>query len=399
MKILQLTNKPPWPAKDGGAIAVLNLAKGFGQLGHQVTILAMNTRKHHSHPDEIPDEIRQNIHLELVDIPAVPTSAGALLNFLFSREPYTSVRFISASYGTALIRLLQENKFDIVQLEGHYLCPYIPLIRNYSAAKISLRAHNIESEIWNRSAESSRGIRKLYFRDLASRIREFELKWINRYDFLVPITDRDAEHLDHMGNNRPAQVIPAGIDRSILYPAWEMIEYPTLFHIGSLDWIPNQEGLLWFLDNCWPEILTKYPYLNFYIAGRNAPQWLITRLRKPGVIYMGEVKDACEFMHSKAIEVVPLFSGSGMRVKIVEGMALGKTIVTTSTGAEGLQVSDGVNILIADTPGPFISGISLLLENEPYFRQIGEKAVQFIRAGFDHLLVAGRLLDFYQNHL
>jgi glycosyltransferase involved in cell wall biosynthesis len=298
-----------------------------------------------------------------------------------------------------LIAMLKSTDFDIVQLEGHYLCPYIPVIRKYSKAKIALRAHNMESEIWERSAEISGGISKWYFRNLAARIRKFEQKWINRYDLLVPITDRDSEHLSDMGNVRPARVIHAGIDFSRLGPLPEDVEYPSLFHIGSLDWIPNQEGLVWFLDNCWQELKVKFPGLNFYVAGRNAPEWMVKRLILPGVIYLGEVQNAVEFMGSKAVMVVPLFSGSGMRVKIVEGMAIGKAIVTTSTGAEGLEVTDFENILMADDAAGFISRISFLLENESFFRQLGEKAGVFARKGFDHLRVAEKLLDFYQIHL
>jgi glycosyltransferase involved in cell wall biosynthesis len=399
MKILQLTNKPPWPARDGGAIAILNLTKGFYRLGHQVTVLAMNTGKHHINPVEIPDDIHKTASFRFIDVPAETSYQEAFLNLLFSSEPYTAVRFVSDSFHLELIQILKETSFDIVQLEGSYLCPYIPVIREFSKAIIALRAHNIESEIWERTAAASKGIKKWYLKNLASRIRKFEGKWMNRYDVLVPITERDEDQLNRMGNSRPSVVIQASIDFACYQPSLSKTEFPSLFHIGSLDWMPNQEGLLWFLDNCWDNIRAKYPSLSFYVAGRNAPEWLITRLKRPGMVFMGEVEDAATFIQSKGIMVVPLFSGSGMRVKIVEGMAYGKAIISTSIGAEGLQVADNVNIMIADQPHEYIRKIELLLENEPFSIQLGKKAETFAQENFDHVILAGKLLDFYQHQI
>jgi polysaccharide biosynthesis protein PslH len=398
MKILQLSNKPPWPPRDGGAIAILNLTKGFYRLDHQVTVLAMNTGKHHINPVEIPDEIQKNASFRWIDVPAETSYMEAFLNLFFSSDPYTAVRFVSESFRKELIQILKETSYDIVQLEGSYLCPYIPVIRQFSRARIALRAHNIESEIWERSAAASIGIKKWYLKNLAARIGKFERKWMNRYDLLVPITERDERQLNHLGNSRPSVVIQAGIDFTCYQPSCTKTEFPALFHIGSLDWMPNQEGLLWFLDNCWDNIRAKYPSLSFYVAGRNAPEWLITRIKRPGVVFMGEVADAAAFIQSKAIMVVPLFSGSGMRVKIIEGMAYGKAIVSTPIGAEGIQVTDNVNIMIADQPDEFIRKIELLLEDEPFSIQLGKMAETFARENFDHVMLAGKLLDFYQNH-
>ena len=104
---------------------------------------------------------------------------------------------------------------------------------------------------------------------------------------------------------------------------------------------------IWFVENCWPGLHQQFPNLKFYVAGRNAPAWLINKFHYPNIEFVGEVEDAYRFMNSKSIMIVPLFSGSGMRIKIIEGMALGKTIVSTEIGAEGIEVSDNENILIA----------------------------------------------------
>lgn len=396
MKILQLTNKPPWPPRDGGAIAILNLTTGFAGCGNQVTVLAMNTRKHYINPDDLPANLRQTADFRYVEVPAAISPAGILTNLFFSKEPYTAVRFIAENFRRELIKLLNENTFDIIQLEGAYLCPYIPDIRQNSKALVALRAHNIESEIWDRHAAAAKGWKKWYFSKLSRRIRDFEEKWMNHYDLLIPITERDGDQFNASGNQKPVMVIPGGIDFSAMDRS-SMEAENTLFHIGSLDWLPNQEGLLWFVDHCWDKIRQQIPGLTFRVAGRNAPEWLIARLNRPGIDYCGEVPDAGSFIRSNGIMVVPLFSGSGMRIKIIEGMSLGKAIVTTNTGAEGIAVTDRENIMLADDPVSFIQKTENLLQDKAMSLKMGENALEFARTHYDHLHLAEKLHRFYEQ--
>lgn len=398
MKILQVTNKVPYPTKDGGAIACMNLTKGFAHLGHDVTVLTMNTLKHHVTEDEIPESVKDIAKFELVDVPARINIIGALANFIFSGKPYNAVRFIDRKFGKALAQLLDGNTYDVIQLEGLYVCPYIPIIRRKSKATIVYRSHNIEFEIWERAAQMASGLRKFYLRNLSKRIKRFEIALINHYDLLVPITERDGELLDNLGNTRKKHISQTGIDASVLVPNSKNLEHPSLFHIGSLEWAPNQEGLVWFLANCWAEIHQKYPSLRFYIAGRNAPLWLQNKFSLPNVIFEGEVADAYQFINSKSIMLVPLFSGSGMRIKIIEGMALGKSIVTTPIGAEGIGVSANENIVIAENAAEFVSKISQLVEDQDFYERIGRNAIEFILEKFDNLAAAAKLIEFYKEN-
>lgn len=399
MNILQVTNKVPYPTKDGGAIACMNLTRGFSLLGHNVTVISMNTLKHRVLLKEIPESVKDLAEFKLVDVPARISVISALRNLIFSKKPYSAVRFISESFKTELQNLLKENQFDIIQLEGLYVCPYIPVIRENSNAKIAYRSHNIEHEIWNRSAVMAKGFVKLYFKILSKRLRKFEIEILNSYDLLVPITERDGAILDKLGNKKPRHVSQTGIDASMLIPNSKKLEHPSLFHIGSLEWAPNQEGLIWFLENCWPEIHLKYPELKFYVAGRNAPDWFQRKLALPKVIFKGEVADAYEFMNSKSIMLVPLLSGSGMRIKIIEGMALGKPIVTTCVGTEGISTTSGENIIVADDAIDFNQAIIELIENRDFFDKISKNAVEYIHEKFDNLVSSGALVEFYKKHI
>ena len=399
MRILQLMNKVPWPPKDGGAIACMNMTKGFSMLGHEVTVLSMNTSKHHIRIKDMPANIRSLADFRLVEVPASINWFEAALNFVFSKLPYNAQRFISDEYSLELIKLLNEKQFDVIQLEGLYLCPYIPVIRKYSKALIAYRAHNIEYEIWERTATLSEGMRSKYLKNLSKRIKRFEINHLNLYDILVPITERDGQILDALGNNKPHHTSQTGIDFASLVPTAKKLEFPSLFHIGALDWAPNQEGLIWFFEHCWSKIHTENPQLKFYLAGRNAPEWFEKRIKLKGVKYLGEINDAYDFMNSKAIMVVPLFSGSGMRIKIIEGMALGKPIVTTDIGTEGIPTENGNNILIANDADQFIEAITRLINDRELSNQIGKNAIGFIQEKFDNLSQAGALIEFYKQHL
>lgn len=397
MRILQLMNKVPWPPKDGGAIACLNMTKGFAMLGHEVTVLSMNTSKHHISLKDMPAELRNRADFRLVEVPAYINWFEAALNLLFSKLPYNAQRFISDEYSFELVKLLTEKSFDVIQLEGLYLCPYIPVIRKYSDAKIAYRAHNIEYEIWARTASLSEGFRSRYLKNLSKRIKRFEISYLNSYDILVPITDRDGQILDELGNTKPRHTSQTGIDFASLVPTAKKLEFPSLFHIGALDWAPNQEGLIWFFNHCWPKIHSENPDLKFYLAGRNAPEWFVRHIKLDGVEYLGEINDAYDFINSKAIMVVPLFSGSGMRIKIIEGMSLGKPIVTTDIGTEGIPTENGNNILIANTADDFTEAIFRLINDRELSNRIGKNAIGFIQEKFDNLSQAGSLIEFYKQ--
>ncbi len=401
MRILILTNKMPYPCKDGGSIATFTMAESFKNLGHEVYILAMNTSKHHIDTDDIPDRIINDYNLNIIEVNTDISFIKALKNFIFSKLPYNAERFISAEYIKKLKDLLKNNNFDVIQLEGLYLCPYIPVIKQNSKAKISLRSHNIEHEIWHRTALNEKGkIRRLYLKILAKRIKNLKLKYINCYDFLVPITARDGRRYSFFGCRKPQIVIQTGVDMENYQIQNNNTEYPGFFHLGALDWMPNQEALIWFIENAWQIFVEKHPEQKFYVAGRNATENFIELLQNfKNVEYVGEVESANEFINSKSVMIVPLLSGSGMRIKIIEGMALGKLIITTSIGTEGIDTTHNENILIADTPEEFVSEMEKLLINKEDFMRISENAVKFVSENYDNKNITSSLVEFYKENL
>jgi polysaccharide biosynthesis protein PslH len=400
MNILQLTPKLPFPLHDGSAIAAWNLTSGLSANECAITILAMNTDKHYSPIESLPDSMKKTCKWESVYIDTRINPFKALTNLLFSKRPYNIDRFYSRDYSNALQKLLQSEKYDIIQCEGLPTLIYLPVMRKYSTAKVVYRAHNIESEIWERKAgrELSR-LKKIYFKIIAKRLLELEENFINKYDLLVPITDRDAEVLRLMGNKKPVCVVASGYNIDMMPEIAPLTNEISIGYIGSLDWTPNQEGLLWFLEKVWKP-LVKPGNVKFHVAGRNAPPWLEKILQNTrDLVYEGEVEDAQTFMMVHPILVVPLFSGSGMRVKIVEGMALGRIIISTPLGIEGLPVNDKKNILIASDSKDFREILSGIISDPSKFLAIGEAARTLIPEKFDNIELGKKLANFYSAHV
>jgi len=399
VKILQICNKFPYPPKDGGVIATYNMLKGFYITGHAVTIATINTSKHYTDKASLPFEIGQMANYYDMYKYTNPHVFGALWNLLFSNKPYTATRFMSKKFKKVLDEIFISNTFDIIQIEGLYMCQYIPYIRKYSNAPIAYRAHNIEFEIWERLWKKTKNpIKKAYFFSVAKRVARFEKSYINVYDILVPITQRDLNKYKELGNTKPSFVAPTGVFVKD-YQSKPFSGDISLFHIGGLDWAPNQYGLLWFIKNCWEDIRKLHPHISFKIAGRNAPKWFVKKMSAPGVEFVGEVESSRDFMTNHAIMVVPLLAGGGMRIKIIEGLAYGKVIISTSVGAEGISAQHEKEIYIANTTEQFVAGITELINNSELFRSIEKNAITFVHQTYDNNKIIQELIDFYQQHV
>jgi polysaccharide biosynthesis protein PslH len=402
MKILLLCNKSPYPAKEGGPIAMSMIIDGLIDAGHSVKVLAINTNKYSVDPADIPATYRLKTGLELVYVDLSLRLTDALLN-LFSSQSYHVERFISKDVEHALIRILQSEQFDIVQFEMLYMSPYAAVVRKYSNARLVLRAHNIEHRIWKRVAAGMRNpLKRWYLNHLVAKLKRYECSVAETFDGIAAITDPDADFFRSLECSRkkqspiPVITIPFGIDLSKVPETSVNPEFPSLFSIGSMDWIPNLEGIDWFLEKVWPEVHKNHPDLRYYVAGRHMPDRYV-QMNMPNVDVVGEVEDAFAFIHSKAIMVVPLFSGSGIRIKIIEGMAAGKTIISTRIGAEGIQIRPGEDILIADTPEEFINAVSFCINNAQRTLTIGLNAKNRIQTSYNRSNIISDLVAFYQQ--
>ncbi len=397
MKILILANKLPYPPRDGGSIATLNMITGLHEAGNQITCLALNTNKHPFPVKKIPRELGEAIRFIGVDCNSAIRPLRLLGNLLFSREPYIAQRFNIKAFRTALTKLLQEEAFDIIQMEGPYPGLYLDLIKRKSDARISLRAHNVEHLIWERKALHEKSpLKRSYLTNMAKRLKRYELEVAQRSDALIPISEWDASYFREHGLQKPSLTIPAGLNLEN-YHQTELPDGPSIFFIGALDWLPNQEGLSWFLNNVFDRLLSELPVLRFHVAGRNAPAHFERKLKHPNISYHGEVEDALSFIQSYRVMVVPLLTGSGIRVKILEGMALGRPVVTTTMGIEGIPAINRKNVVVVDDPNLFGSQLIKLLADPQEQERMLTEARDFVSRYFDTFELSKRLSQFYKT--
>ncbi|MEY2830627.1 MAG: hypothetical protein RIQ33_2485 [Bacteroidota bacterium] len=362
MNILQLSYRLPYPLKDGGAIGIFNLTKAYYQLGHQVTLLTFNTYKHFIEPTKIGSELTSICTLITVKHNTNLSPTKALIS-LIKNESYNINRFNNTEFTAQLTDLLQRNKYDLIHVDGLFMAPYIDVVKKYSAAKIVIRAHNVEHFIWQKLAMNASFLKKIYLKILASQMKREEIIFWKKADYVAAI---NSSELDFM-----AQQI--GSDKVKLLAAGIFIEHQiennitrkplSIAYIGSLEWMPNKEAVDWFLNHVWQKIIDKIPNATFYLAGRNTPQQYFN-LKIKGLIVVGEVEDAKLFLADKQLMIVPLVSGGGVRIKIIEAMAQSTAIIATDMAADGLHCINKKNIIIANDAQTMANEIVAALGDE-----------------------------------
>ncbi|MEX0980595.1 MAG: glycosyltransferase family 4 protein [Bacteroidales bacterium] len=399
MKLLILSTKLPYPTKDGGAIATMNLATGLARTGVNVTILSLNTKKHYFPPEKIPESLKKLINFRTVYHNTSIRPLKAFRNLLFSRKPYIAERFYSRKFSLQLRNLLSSENYSFVQMEGPYFSEYIPVIRETSAAIVSLRAHNVEHEIWERRWRTEKNlVTRSYLKNLAKRIRKLEAKIIGDVDLLISISEKDRKGLLSLSESESIQsiTIPTGLDLSQYIAGLPLYDNAICF-IGALDWTPNQEGIRWMIKMVLPHLIRQNNQIAFHIAGRNASPGFKRELHHTNIVFHGETEDAKAFMSNYKVMVVPLLTGSGIRIKILEGMAMGLCVVTTTIGAEGIPVEKEKQLLIEDHPKLFAQKIRMILDNQQMAENISIEARRVIEEKFDTFAIASDLKNIYKK--
>ena len=395
MKILLLCNKPPYPASEGGPMAMNSIITGLLEAGHQVKILAINSEKFNVKESDIPDEYKRKTGIELIDVDLSIRPLKAFLN-LFTKRSYHVERFISDNFKERLIEVLDKEQFDVVQLEMLYMAPYVETIRQHSKAMIVLRAHNVEHKIWERIAKETKFFAKRwYINHLAKTLKEYELNALETVDGIAAITRKDAAFFRKYCS-KPVIDIPYGVYPEEFTPKSGIEGKPKFYHIGSMNWMPNEEGIRWFVDEVLPKTVEKVPDFVYHLAGRSMPEWL-TAMKNPHVDVIGEVPDAKAFVSDHDVAIVPLLSGSGIRIKIIESMAMGKTVITTRVGAEGILYDEEVNIIIAENKAKMVEAIRAINENPEIAVKIGQAARKLVEETYDNRKIIARLLMFYEE--
>ena len=391
MRILQICHKPPRPSKDGGCRAMDAMTRGLlASEKHEIKVLTVATDKHPFEPDQIELDYLEATQIEAIHLDTSLRKLDALAD-LVTGDSYNISRFYSIDFDRILIEVLRERVFDLVIFESLFTAPYLRTVRNYCDGIVLLRAHNVEHRIWQHLAKETKPLTKrIYLSWLADKLKEYEINAMHDFDCIAAISEDDKKNFQEMGCSVPIQVVPFGLDASELPPA-QHGPVSHVFHLGAMDWRPNIQGLEWFTNQIWPLVVERVPKARLHLAGRNFHEHSPWQ-EIPNVDVKGEVDDAWDMMTSDGIMIIPLLSGSGMRIKAIEAMAGGRPIVSTSIGVEGIQGTNGKHYHIADTPDAFASRIIELLSNPKEAEAMGERSRAFVMDQFENQSLVTKMM-------
>lgn len=391
-KILIITNRIPYPLKDGGNLAMHAMIEGYHKAGWQVSLLSMNTTKHYIKQDVL-DKLFTHLHFfRPVDIDNTLRWTDIAKNFFFGKEPEHVKRFYNEDFKEALKEALVATDPDVVQVESVYLTSYMPVIKKYSKAITVLRMHNVEYQIWQGVAKKTKNkLKGIYLENLTTRVRNYERTAWREYDLLLAITEKDAHLVQRLEEISNVVVAPFSIETDKIKLNTGNERWVG-YHIGAMDWIPNRDAVRWFLHKAWPKIQKVTPNFEFYFAGRKMPDEL-KKTDLKGVYCMDEVPNAEVFIADKKILIVPLWSAGGIRVKILEAMAAGKIVITTSKGIKGIEAKPGEHYLRAHSPEEFAKAIKWCLDNKPAAEVMASNARKLIMDKYEHNKVINNVIN------
>ena len=413
MKILVVGNRVPWPLHDGGAIATYGMLRSLAENGAEVDFFSFNTKKHFAE-NAIIEKYFGFCKVHLVSLDAGVKPLNALWNLLFGGS-YHLERYDDIEAAVELYDLIQSSNYDCVMVEGLYSMPITLRVMKQMSVRLNngvmdvdprnsnetiqkepikwvYRSHNLEYQIWERLAISTpQPLKKWYLALQSKRLKRAEIDAWCRMDAIVPIVETDSLVIrTALTEIQQINQIDSGDSDSRqpkihVYQPGIAIERPfafihqpmSLFHIGSMEWQANEQGVMWFLNKVWPLVLSAQPNAKFHLAGKGLSK-RDPRFFQSGIVNHGEVSNAEDFMHEHGVMIVPIQAGSGIRIKTLEAMALGVPIVSTSIGAQGLAVSDDIEIKLADEPNDFAAAICALLTSPAKSQEMTTQARKYV---------------------
>lgn len=314
-----------------------------------------------------------------------PMFFGELAVNLLSPYDYTANKYYSAAMRQLLGELVATERFDIL------LCDFLQPSRNVLDVAFPARVlfqHNVEAIIRQRQFEKETNpVKKAYLFLEWQKLRRFERQAAHAFDKCIMVSDTDSDIMARDYGCDNAVSIPTGVDVDFFQSAEDEADGHHLVFTGSMDWLPNEDGMLWFADEILPRIRAELD-ATVWIVGRRPTPRIAALASRPGIEVTGTVDDVRPYIDRGGVYIVPLRVGSGTRIKIFEAMAMGKAVVSTTTGAEGLPVTHGENIILADEPQAFADHCVRLLRSRADRERLGHTARDMVRSKYTWDVVA-----------
>jgi polysaccharide biosynthesis protein PslH len=390
MRILWVKGGKLLPVDTGGKIRSYNLLRQLAAR-HEVTLLSYyDGQRDAAYESEIVEHFS---HAVAISTARPESSAIDYLKHIFSHAPYAVTKFTSARASALIREWMAERRFDVA------VCDFLSASLNFPdelSTPTVLFQHNVESVLWRRQADYEPNlIKRIAFKLEAEKMIRYEQKAVNRFDHVIAVSENDRENMARMTSASKISIVPTGVDLEAYRQQSgddatcdNGAAGPVVVFTGSMDWEANIDGVEYFCAEIWPRVLKAVPGARFRIVGRN-PHQRVLSLASDSIEVTGTVPSVIDYMRDAAVFVVPLRIGGGTRLKIYEAMAMGKAVVSTSVGAEGLDVEDGRDIMLADTSLGFADSIIKLLCDRQARKQFEAAAAQ-LAAGFDWSVITDR---------
>ncbi len=401
MRVLFLTSEFPYPPFAGAPLRNFGLIEGLAE--HEIWLLSFT--------GTVPVDVRQTpLHTICAQIktvnPPVRGMTDRLRDLLLSAEADIARRYFSTEFMDQLATWLTSTPFDLIQIENLEMTAYLPLIKQLQPdTPVIYDAHNAEYALQQRIYETERRSLAripgaLYSFVQAQRVRALERKVCETVDYVVAVSDTDAQLLRDLGTNTPVAVVSNGISTAHYKDRTGQavdLQHPALVFTGKMDYRPNVDAVLWFAQEILPYIRQDLPDAHFYVVGQSPHARLDVLHGQPGISITGLVPEILPYLQAASIFVVPLRMGSGTRLKVLEAMAVGCPIVSTRIGAQGLTVTDGRELLLADTAKEFAKAVVKLNGEPDAIESMGRAARQFVAQHYDWTVLLPRLKAIYKE--
>ena len=386
MRVLFVPVKLSVPPTNGQAIRTLSIIRALGSLGHELTFVSFAPTARPESIEPLPSYCRR-IELVEQDLPNMSEGANYArrAQSLVRGKPYSIERFRSTRMRLKLAEYLAKEPFDLIFCDGIYPLVNVP----ETNTPIVLNTHNVEYEIYKRYAEVEKSLlRRSYARMEARLVESVERDACERASLVLACSDKDAEAFRDLNSKVPVLVVPNCVDTDFFAPSQSSKHddaAPVLLFQGSMDWYPNRDAVEFFARSVLPKLRVQIPDVKFVVAGRNPSAEFVSVMAPLGVEFTGTVPDMRPYIESASIVVVPLRLGSGTRIKILEACAGGRAVVSTRIGAEGLDLRDGREVVMADTPDDMVTSIIALLRDPGRRDALARAARNHVVERFSHL--------------
>ncbi len=391
-----LKTGPLHPLDTGGKLRTYHLLRELNRR-HEITYFSLKDSGLSLSDPALIDASEYSTHQRWFDWKEVPKQSplfylDLIKNFCLSPRPYVIDKYCSPAMTTAIREMDEAKGADVIVCD--FLTPAVNLFPDLSVGiqtPTLLFQHNVEAQIWKRmAAKASNGLERAYLNDQWKRMQRYEASGCARVDSVVGVSKVDCKHFETQYSLKNVLgEVPTGVDVDYFRPRKREKPSKQFVFLGSMDWLPNIDSVEYFTESIWPAVKQAHPDAEFVIVGRR-PAPAVKRLAEldPSIRVTGTVPDVRPHVAKAAAVIVPLRVGGGTRIKIFEAMSMGLPVVSTSIGAEGLDVTAGQNILIEDEPAKFAEALSGLLSDSSNADQLGAAAAEHVREHYSWSKVA-----------